>query len=103
MALFKRFVLLLLVVLLLALGLWFSSENTGRVVVLLLGFPAPEVALGVLLLSVLLLGAVLGFVMSLLPLLRLTNRNLSLARKLKRRDLELERLRKIPLLDASSA
>jgi len=103
MALFKRLLLLCLVVLLLVLGLWFSSENTAQVAVKLLGFPVPEVALGVLLLAVLLLGAVLGFVVSLLPLLRLTNRNLSLARKLKRRDLELERLRKVPLMDASSA
>lgn len=103
MALLKRLLLLCLVVLLLMLGLWFSSENTERVAVLLLGFPMPEVALGVLLLVVLLFGAVMGFVMSMLPLLRLTNRNLSLSRKLKRRDLELERLRKAPLVDKSGA
>jgi len=95
--------LLLLVVALLMLGLWFSSENTEQVVVVVLGFPMPEVTLGVLLLAVLLLGAALGFIMSLLPFLRLTNRNLSLARKLKRRDLELERLRKAPLMEAPIA
>jgi len=103
MAWFKRLALLLLVVALLLLGLWFSAENTARVAVVLLGFPMPDVAQGVLLLVVLLLGAVLGFVMSVLPLLRLTNRNMSLARKLKRRDLELERMRKAPLVDKPSA
>jgi uncharacterized membrane protein YciS (DUF1049 family) len=101
MAWFKRLALLLLVVALLLLGLWFSAENTARVAVVLLGFPMPEVAQGVLLLAVLLLGAMVGFVASVLPLLRLTNRNMSLARKLKRRDLELERLRKAPLVDNS--
>lgn len=93
----KRVLMLLLAITLLLLGLWFGSENTQPVGLVVLGFSAPEVALGVLLIVTLLLGALLGFVMSVLPVLRLTNRNMSLERKLKRRDKELGLLRKAPI------
>lgn len=93
----KILLLLFSVSVALILGVWVSLDNPQPVTVVLLGFSMPEIALGVLMTGVLLCGAVLGFVFSLMPTLRLKNENLSLKRKLKRRDKELERLRKAPL------
>lgn len=93
----KRIFWLFIILSLLLVGLWFSSENVQPVEVVLLGFSMPKMNVGVLLPLVLLLGALLGFVLSLGPLARLQNRNLSLQRKLGRRERELQSLRKAPL------
>lgn len=88
--------LLILIVLLsgLILGVWFSTENTQPISVLLLGFPMPAVSAGVLLCGVLLLGAVIGFVVSLISGIKLRNEKLLLKRRLARCEKELDRLRK---------
>lgn len=95
----KGLFLFVLAVVALTLGVWVSVDNPQPVNLVLLGFSMPGVALGVLVTGILLCGAVLGFIFSLAPTLKLTNENLSLKRKLKRRDKELQRLRKAPLSD----
>ncbi len=94
MALIKRLLLLLIVLCGLVLGVWFSVENAQPLQVTLLGFSLPSLSAGVWLALVLLLGAVLGYVVSIFPVLKLKNDNMSLSRKLKRRDREIEKLRK---------
>lgn len=95
----KGFLFLVLALSALVLGVWISVDNPQQVTVVLLGFSMPQIALGLLVTGVLLCGAVLGFVFSLAPTLKLTNENMSLKRKLRRRDKELKRLRKAPLTD----
>ena len=92
----KKIVLLFILVAGLILGVWFSTENTQSVDIVLLGFPMPAVSSGVLVCGVLLLGAIVGYLVSLLSALKTRNRNLSLKRQLNRRDKEIERLRKTP-------
>ncbi|MGH1371029.1 MAG: LapA family protein [Cellvibrionaceae bacterium] len=103
MTLIKRLLLLLVLLCGLILGVWFSVENAQPVQVTLLGFSLPQLSVGVWLTAVLLLGAVLGYVISVFPVLKLKNENMSLHRKLKRRDRELEKLRKLPVKSASSS
>ena len=95
----KGFLLLSLGFAALILGVWVSVDNPQQVTLVLLGFSLPGIALGVMVTAILLFGAVLGFLFSLAPTLKLTNENLSLKRKLRRRDKELQRLRKAPLTD----
>ncbi len=96
MAFLKKLLILLMLLVGLALGIWFSIDNPQKVTVTLLGFPLPAVSLGVMIFGVFALGTALGYVISLWPVLGLKNHNLSLKRKLKRRDKELERLRRVP-------
>lgn len=92
----KKIMMLVILIIGLVLGVWFSTENTLPVQVMLLGFPMPTLSLGLLVCGVLLAGAVVGYLLSLLSAVRLRNDNLSLKRQLSRRDKELERLRKPP-------
>ena len=95
----KALLALILLMAALVLGVWISVDNPEPVSLTLMGFSLPAVAQGVLVTGILLLGAVLGFLISLIPTLKITNDNLSLKRKLKRRDKELGRLRRAPLKD----
>lgn len=95
----KRAFWVVLIFTTMAVGYWFNTENTQDVSLTLFGFALPASSLGVMVCLTLLLGSVLGFVVSLLPILRLTNENLSLKRKLKRRDAELTKLRTAALKD----
>ncbi len=97
MAVIKKVLLLVLLLVGLILGVWFSTENAQVVNVLLLGFPMPPVSLGVLVCGVLLAGAIVGYLLSLLGGLKLKGDVLALKRQLNRRDKELERLRKAPV------
>lgn len=97
MALIKKLVMLVVILLGLILGVWFSAENPQLLTVTVLGFALPQIPAGILLCGVLVIGTALGYVISVLPVFQLKNDNLSLRRKLKRRDKELERLRKTPL------
>lgn len=102
MVLIKRLILLAVIILGLILGIWFSAENTQPLSVVFLGFPLPEWPAGIWLTFILLLGACLGYLVSLMPALKLKNENMSLQRKLKRRDREIEKLRKLPLQSSRS-
>jgi uncharacterized integral membrane protein len=95
----KRIFWVLLLFTAMAVGYWFNTENTQAVNLTLFGLALPASSLGVMICLTLLLGGVLGFVASLMPILRLTNENLSLKRKLKRRDAELTKLRTAVLKD----
>ncbi|WP_439136318.1 LapA family protein [Pseudomaricurvus sp.] len=103
MALVKKIVLLLVLVAGLVVGVWFSTDNTQMVNVSLLGFGMPAMSLGLLICAVFALGTALGYVISLLPVLSLKNHNLSLKRKLNRRDKEIERLRRAPAKGKNTA
>ncbi|NIB42074.1 DUF1049 domain-containing protein [Pseudomaricurvus alkylphenolicus] len=97
MSLIKKLLLISAVVLGLILGVWFSVENSAPLSVVLLGMPMPALSSGIWITGALLLGAGLGYLVSWFATLPLKNENLSLKRKIKRRDKELERLRKAPL------
>lgn len=96
MALVKKVLLLLVLIAGLIIGIWFSTDNMQAVSVSLLGFSLPAMSLGLLVCGTFVLGTGLGYLVSLWPVLALKNHNLSLKRKLKRRDQELERLRRLP-------
>jgi uncharacterized integral membrane protein len=93
----KKLLVVVLALSAVILGIWFSVDNPQEITLVLLGFDLPEMPLGVVVLGVLLLGASVGFCVSLLPVIKAAGENSSLKRKLKRRDKELERLRKAPL------
>ncbi len=103
MALIKRLIILLVLLCGIVLGVWFSAENAQPLSVTALGFPMPELPVGIWLTGVFLLGTGLGYVISVISTLKLKNHNLSLSRKLKRRDRELEKLRKLPVQSSRSA
>lgn len=90
----KKIILLLVLVIGLVVGIWFSTENTEVVTASLFGFELPAMTLGLLVCSAFALGTGLGYLVSLLPVLTLKNTNMSLRRKLKRRDQEIERYKK---------
>jgi uncharacterized integral membrane protein len=96
---FKRVLLGALLLVALVVGYWFNTENAQLVVLTLFGLSLPESSLGIITCLTLLIGGGLGFLAGLLPILRLTNENLSLKRKLKRRDAELTKLRTAALRD----
>lgn len=102
MSLVKKLVLLLVLIAGLTIGIWFSTDNMQMVSVSLLGFPMPDMSLGLLVCAAFVLGTGLGYLFSLLPVLSLKNHNLSLKRKLKRRDSELDRLRRAPVKNKSA-
>ena len=93
----KRLLLLAVMITGLILGIWFSTENSQLVSVYVMGFSTPEISLGLLVFFVLALGTLLGYLLSVIPNLTLKSKMMSLQRKLQRRDVELERLRKAPL------
>jgi uncharacterized membrane protein YciS (DUF1049 family) len=95
----KRVLLVFLVLVTLVVGYWFNTENSQMVGLTLFGLSLPTSSLGVVTCLTLLVGGALGFFAGLLPILRLTNENLSLKRKLKRRDTELTKLRTAALRD----
>ena len=97
---FKALLLLLIVLVAVGLGGWLSVDNPQSVALILFGIDLPQMSLGVLVLGILLLGAISGFCVSLMPMLTVSNQNASLKRKLKRRDKELERFRKAPLIES---
>lgn len=103
MALIKRLLILLVLLCGVVLGVWFSAENAQPLSVTALGFAMPELPVGLWLTGVFLLGTGLGYAVSVISTLKLKNHNMSLSRKLKRRDRELEKLRKLPVQSSRSA
>lgn len=94
MAWLKKLLILIVLISGLILGVWFSTENTQPVSVLLLGFPMPEISAGVLIAGVLLMGAIVGYLISLISSIKLRNEKIFLKRRLARSEKELDRLRK---------
>jgi uncharacterized integral membrane protein len=97
---FKTLLIWLIVLIAIGLGVWLSIDNPQSVILILFGLDLPQMSLGVIVLGALLLGAVSGFFVSLMPMLKISSQNASLQRKLKRRDKELVRFRKAPLIES---
>ena len=91
----RRILYIVFALVLLVLGYWIGAENTQLVNVSLVGFSMPALSLGTVLCIALLVGVVSGCLISLVPIFRLSNSSMSLRRKLKRRDIELARLRAV--------
>lgn len=92
---FKLKILLtgLFILAVLGLGWWFGSENTELVRPTLFGIPLRAWSLGTWLSLMLLIGSVLGYLISLLSYARIKGQNLNLQRKLQRREQEVAKLR----------
>ena len=93
----KRVVYLVVVVCGIILGGVLGLENEQAVALQLYGFPAIQAPLGLLILVVLVIGTLLGFLVSLVAFAGSRRQVASLKRTLKQRDTELERLRQAPL------
>lgn len=78
----KSLLLLVAVLLCLFLGLWFAQDNPDQVTVTLLGFPLPELSLGIWLVVTLFTGILLGLLSSLPLILRAKSENRRLKRQL---------------------
>ena len=94
MAWLRKLLMIVVLILGLVLGVWLSTENTQLITVSLLGFLMPPVSVGLLICGLLLVGALLGFLVSMISGLKVRNEKLSLRRQLSRCEKELDRLRK---------
>lgn len=81
------------------LGWWISSENSQLVGPKLMGLQLPSWNLGAWLFIMLLIGGILGYVLSLLSYFKHRSRSASLQRKLSRCEEEVARLRTAGLRD----
>lgn len=70
MQIFKRVLLLLIVILFALIGMWIVQDNAGSTAFSLFGFALGEQQVGVLVLLSFMGGTVAGLVVSLIPLLR---------------------------------
>ncbi len=70
MQIFKRVLLLLILILFILLGMWIVQDNSGLTAFSLFGFALGEQQVGVLVLFAFLGGTVAGLMASLMPLLR---------------------------------
>lgn len=82
-----------LAIVVMGLGWWISSENEQMVSPTLMGVPLPSWNLGVWLFIMLLVGGVLGYLLSLLSYLKIRSRSLAVQRKLNRCEQEVAKLR----------
>lgn len=90
---FKRLILIVFFLVAIILGIIFTSENDMTVSVLLLGYELPDLQLGLWLLVCLLLGSLIGLVLTLIPRLRHTQQLASKDRKINALQKELNALR----------
>jgi uncharacterized integral membrane protein len=97
----KRMVVWSVALLVLLGGYWIAAENTTPVTLTLFGLALPALTLGLVCCLALLLGVLLGCMVSLLPLLRLSARLRSQRRALAQRDTELTQLRASPSAEAA--
>lgn len=93
MAKLKWIVLALILLVVVALGFWISSENSQLVSPTLLGFSLWQLNLGAWLFLVFLLGGFVGYLVSWISLFRLKSRNRTIEKKLGQKDREISRLR----------
>lgn len=89
----KAILAVVIAVLVMGLGWWISSENSQIVSPKLMGLQLPSWNLGVWLFIVLLVGGVLGYLLSLLSYLKIQSRSLAIQRKLNRCEQEVAKLR----------
>ncbi len=88
-----RLIKVVFVLLGLVLGFWFASENGQSVNVVALGYPLPSLSLGLWSLIALMVGVLLGFVVSLWPAFSLKQRLGTKERQLKNSEDELQKVR----------
>lgn len=89
----KRLTFLVLLIVAIIVGIVFTSENSQQLSLILLGYTLPELKLGLWLVLALLLGSVLGLLLSMLSLLIRGQSVNSKSRKIKRLEKELQQLR----------
>jgi len=89
----KRLTFLVLLIIAIIIGIVFTSENSQQLSLVLLGYTLPELKLGLWLVLALLLGSVLGLLLSMLSLLIRGQSVNSKSRKIKRLEKELQQLR----------
>ncbi len=89
----KRLLLMALLLVAVVVGLVIALENTSPVSLMLLGYPLPELSLGVWVSLFLLAGALIGLLISFLPLLFVRYSNSNKDKKILRLQKELNALR----------
>lgn len=89
----KAILAVIIAILVMGLGWWISSENSQIVSPKLMGLQLPSWNLGVWLFITLLVGGVLGYLLSLLSYLKIQSRSLAIQRKLNRCEQEVAKLR----------
>ena len=95
MLLITRLLKVLLGLGIIAVGVWFTSENSEPIELVLLGFALPSLKLGLWVLGALLLGVLLGVAVGTLPALRASRKIKKQARLLDKQTVEITRLREM--------
>ncbi|MCP8898367.1 lipopolysaccharide assembly protein LapA domain-containing protein [Gilvimarinus xylanilyticus] len=88
-----RWIFILLIIIAIFLGYLFSLENDTLVSVTLVGLTLPPMGLGTWLLAFLLLGLILGIIVTGLPVFRQKQKVTALTRKNRRLELEIQQIR----------
>ncbi|WP_460226156.1 LapA family protein [Aurantivibrio infirmus] len=99
MAKIKFILMAILIIFVMVIGWWISSENNLIVSPTLFGYTMPKFNLGTWLLLVLFIGTMLGYVLSWISGLNVRGRERALSRKLKNCEQELSKLRTKALRD----
>ncbi len=89
----KRLIFLMLLIIAIIVGIVFTSENNQQLSLIFLGYPLPELKLGLWIVLSLLLGSVMGLLLSMLSLFVRGQSVNSKSRKIKRLEQELQQLR----------
>lgn len=89
----KRLLVLIAALVVLLSGYWIAAENTAEVSLVLFGFTLPAMAQGLVFCLALFVGVLLGCLVSLVPVLRLTLAVRGHKKSLRRRDAEIDVLR----------
>lgn len=95
----KLFLILIVAAAIVAVGIWFSAENSLLIQPKLFGFTLWQANLGFWLFSVFLLGGLLGFFISWLSYIGVKSHSKSLERKLSKKEHEVAQLRSAVLKD----
>lgn len=103
MQLLKRILTLLLLMVVLLFGVLFSIQNTATAPLDLLFIQLPEQRIVIWILSAFSIGGVVGILSNSLVIIRLQREKMSAQRQLKKRGIELEKLRSTDLLTTNLA
>lgn len=90
---FKRITLLIILILALCLGITIAYQNGQAVNIILLNYPLPELKLGLWVVIILLIGSLIGLILSYLPRLWMRNSIAAKDRKIRQLEKELNQLR----------
>ena len=88
-----RLLKVMLALVIVALGFWFTSENSGAVSLVVFGFVLPELKVGLWVLGAFLLGAALGVFTGIGPRMNASRQLKKQRNALKKQEAELHRLR----------